>query len=73
LVAFYFYSRGEVIGSVAAAACEMDELIFVWGEFGTMGLGPLSALRMGVGESATVSRGASAVYNQVRIVDKAKA
>jgi hypothetical protein len=46
-MAFYLYYRGEVLGSVAAAACEMDELIFVWGEFGTVGLGPLSALRMG--------------------------
>jgi hypothetical protein len=62
-VAFYFYSRGEVIGSVAAAAYKIDKLIFVWGEFGTMGLGPLSILRMGVGKSATVSRGASAVCN----------
>jgi hypothetical protein len=73
LVAFYFYRKGEVLGSVAAAACEMDELIFIWGKFSTVGLGPLSALRMGVGEPAIISRGASAVCNQVRIIDKAKA
>ena len=72
LVAFYFYNRGEVVGGVAAILYKIDKLVFIQGEFSAISLGPLFILYMGVDKPIKVYYGASTIYNQVYVVNKAK-
>jgi hypothetical protein len=71
-VTFYLDRRGKVVCGVTAATGKVDELVFIGGEFSAMSLSPCLALRMGVGQPATIGSSVRAVGNQVCVVDKAK-